>query len=238
MRYSRASGAQGMTGFTLIELLVVVAIIAVLLAMLLPALTQAREQVRLVACASNQRQIGQATQLYVQDWDGWLYPAVVYGPDMGEWGSAWSSMLIVKGYLTAPEVFHCPDHQPEYTPTTDLRSYILNAWITLPPGWNERGRMDAITERISLDGWALMMECWRGIGDNVSNPIVENTIGERRENLCYLFWIWNIREYGHMQRQLSNVLFLDGHVTAYEFRYENSQWPDLTYGWYWYPSDR
>lgn len=61
-------------GFTLIELLVVISIIALLIAILLPALTAAREAGRRVACASNQRQIGLALEMYAQDHDG-FYPA-------------------------------------------------------------------------------------------------------------------------------------------------------------------
>jgi prepilin-type N-terminal cleavage/methylation domain-containing protein len=57
--------------FTLIELLVVIAIIAVLVAMLLPALRQARESARRVACLSNLRQIGLGEQMYTDEWTVW-----------------------------------------------------------------------------------------------------------------------------------------------------------------------
>lgn len=56
-------------GFTLIELLVVIAIIAIIAAILFPVFAQAREAARKATCASNMRQMGLATRMYMQDYD-------------------------------------------------------------------------------------------------------------------------------------------------------------------------
>src|SRR5438876_5823194 len=60
--------------FTLIELLVVIAIIAILAAILFPVFAQAREKARKATCLSNQKQIGLAVHMYVQDYDG-MFPS-------------------------------------------------------------------------------------------------------------------------------------------------------------------
>jgi prepilin-type N-terminal cleavage/methylation domain-containing protein/prepilin-type processing-associated H-X9-DG protein len=60
-------------GFTLIELLVVIAIIAILAAILFPVFVQAREAARKASCQSNLKQIGAAAMMYMQDYDETMF---------------------------------------------------------------------------------------------------------------------------------------------------------------------
>ena len=60
--------------FTLVELLVVIGIISVLASMLFPVFSSARGSARQAACISNQRQLGMALAMYVQDFDDRYVP--------------------------------------------------------------------------------------------------------------------------------------------------------------------
>lgn len=56
--------------FSLIELLVVVAIIGILASLVMPSLGKAREKSKIAVCVSNQKQIGTAIYMYMDDNDG------------------------------------------------------------------------------------------------------------------------------------------------------------------------
>lgn len=70
--------------FTLIELLVVIAIIAILAAILFPVFAQAKLAAKKTADLSNMKQIGTATQLYLQDSDDTYAQAYWYKNNAGD----------------------------------------------------------------------------------------------------------------------------------------------------------
>ncbi len=83
--------------FTLIELLVVIAVIAILGTIAYPVYTGVQERAKITKDMNNLRQIGIATQTYMNDNDGVLFTA----------GGIWMTQLHPK-YLAAWSIFQSP----------------------------------------------------------------------------------------------------------------------------------
>jgi prepilin-type N-terminal cleavage/methylation domain-containing protein len=79
------------TAFTLVELLVVIAIVAVIAAILFPVLGAARDKARQAACFSNLMQIGDALNMYLQDYDERLPDCCSWAAPTHGWTELWSA---------------------------------------------------------------------------------------------------------------------------------------------------
>lgn len=129
--------------FTLIELLVVIAIIAILAAILFPVFSQAREASRKSACVSNQRQLGTAARMYMDDWDGEMFhhhegyvlddgsqvetlPSSVEGCVGGGHGNSHAEkpwIIFFQPYIRNRGIGYCPS---DTTPRSTKQAYDLN----------------------------------------------------------------------------------------------------------------
>jgi prepilin-type N-terminal cleavage/methylation domain-containing protein/prepilin-type processing-associated H-X9-DG protein len=201
--------------FTLIELLVVVAIIAILASLLLPALTKARDRVKTSACATNEKGLGVAFAMYVDDWSG-VYPFA--NPAAPGQYSSWPSaqcnpwMISVRPYLgayttaQAPKYLRCPANQ--WAP------YFLNnqsnppttygmAIAVFPSNWHDQSGNNPLTTGL---GWVQPMRESRLLDPAATLFMGEQPNGNASADPNYLrtfagvtvevvpFWIWN---YGH-----------------------------------------
>ncbi|HEY1769884.1 MAG TPA: type II secretion system protein [Chthoniobacterales bacterium] len=105
--------------FTLIELLVVITIIAILAGIALPVFNTVQERARVTQDLSNLRQLGLATQMYLNDNDG-----VFFSPT-----TDWMQDLNPK-YVNSWKVFHSPFDRtrvPSENPSSAPVSYGFNS---------------------------------------------------------------------------------------------------------------
>jgi len=131
------------SAFTLIEVLVAVAIIAIIMALAIPAFNSVLERAKNTKDLSNLRQIGAATQMYMNDNNG-VFP--------GSATQSWMSQLeqIQKQYLSSWRVLESPFDKrstSELGNGTTSVSYGINANIL--PG-NVPISADKITKPITF----------------------------------------------------------------------------------------
>ena len=197
--------------FTLIELLVVIAIIAILAAMLLPALSNAKEQGKKARCYSNERQIILACMLY-GDTHGVLPCGEMDAPAANNNGSrTWDQLVLPFGVPT--NLLICLSHRQ------GSRHYWVNANVK-----------NSMTSYGNPNQTGVM--CW-GFSvkvEAVQNPVNTVALTEiRDQNASYAFGgvstpgqLWGsmllvsedaaILQYRHLHRE--NVAFCDGHVES------------------------
>ena len=129
--------------FTLIELLVVVAIIGILASLLMPSLQSARGKAKTAVCLAQQRQMGTAYIMYVDDNDDVLIPRIF------SQGQFWHGLLFEyhndKKAIQCSTVQH-PDRSGWYWGSKDTPWGGDGGWIAYKDGRKSAGS-------IGLNGW-------------------------------------------------------------------------------------
>lgn len=130
-------------GFSLIELLIVVMIITAVLSLVLASVSTAREAAKRTICASNLRQLGQAMQMYANEYRGWVLRNSGTPELLPASHRPWVIMLKPREWAHLPElalaeaasrerVLKCPSHPYPQIATHFVVNVIAVADFPLP----------------------------------------------------------------------------------------------------------
>jgi prepilin-type N-terminal cleavage/methylation domain-containing protein/prepilin-type processing-associated H-X9-DG protein len=235
--------------FTLIELLVVIAIIAILASMLLPALNQARETARAIACTNKMKQLYMGAVFYMDDFDAYLPGSEQKYPSDGSVWNHWFEAIPyyignknLKNVKVRNDFFECPSVSK--MGFTDCKTFITygptvsaihtadtetmdgrGGWML---SWADSGRTKAKSFKVIPAKSVLIIEKvlvgkWGTIAVpfDCSLPSVVN--GPQAYNDPG-FWGYNAGiSYRHNNG--SNFVFKDGHVKKYkQYKQFNANW--------------
>ena len=212
---------KSLKSFTLIELLVVIAIIGILASLLIPALGKSRDKARTAVCKSQQKNIGIATFLYVDDNQmHYPIPSLTIPADRS-WDDDLSSYLGIsltiaqqnEKHLSTDEnvkgleIFRCPSDPFEAKLERYRRTYTM-----------VRGRTQY---REHWGGVAWVGGSWKtsdvqdGSGSAMFSeyPAPENYVGRGSNYSHTRYPDYQIQQYSDLHGHYkSTFLFTDGHV--------------------------
>jgi prepilin-type N-terminal cleavage/methylation domain-containing protein/prepilin-type processing-associated H-X9-DG protein len=239
---------QAGRGFTLVELLVVVAIIAVLAALLLPVFSKAKSKARQTACLSNQRQLGWAFMMYLNDHDD-TFPTGATKSELGAHPEDWiwwqvypdtngvPSMRDAGGSALAPYVggydsrlFRCPADSDALKREQLWKANPTEEQYTYSYSLNGFG-MDGMASYISKDRTMFFLNKHSGIvrpSEKIMLAEEKGSVDNGDGTAVIDDGRWVPTGYPLTSRHAgkANVTFADGHVAAVHRDFADSTHPE------------